>query len=448
MNIEFEHNGTEYIGSGDWDAEKGFTARLIGYLPSSASFMSNKLEPLPAQLPITIDRSKRGLLINPRYTKGGATHFSQNNPLTLSINVAASAFITELPWETPADIEITSLSVKCNALDMWYGDNIGKVEQDFSEYVATAHFKLETDIHETHLGSLKIDSNVTLPGFPRMGTYIFKTGATAGLLLKESATLEGAISLAKKIEGYFDLLTGFPSRSIAAKFTLAGVETPITASIAIYSHSEPSSDHPHRIFFRRGEHQIEPSFSTYVKAFDDISFLQNTLRMLSKSTMMVPEGFLSACNVIESLGKDAPNSNEGISEKIATISRALDSVEDKSAYAAFEAIKNKLPKHASFKDKFSLVSSFMSQFGFSVSLPQDTVSKVRGKYRHDILAVKPADVVVMQATVGFAWLLGLIWLCKQIGLTKDEIKTRCASELFHLQRNTGLGHWGKLEKEN
>ena len=171
--------------------------------------------------------------------------------------------------------------------------------------------------------------------------------------------------------------------------------------------------------------------------------MQTTIRYLAGDRIVLPEGFLTACNVIESIGKAAPNSNADLPQLLKAIAKSLKKVDSGLASRFNEEVRVKIFTHSSFKDRFDHVKAMLDDLGTPVRLKHSALSQARSAYRHDVVALKSEHFDAMRAGRGLAWFLGLVWLCQEIGVPKKVLQESARRDLFHVARGTALPLWGK-----
>ncbi|MCL4768189.1 MAG: hypothetical protein KJZ80_18365, partial [Hyphomicrobiaceae bacterium] len=185
----------------------------------------------------------------------------------------------------------------------------------------------------------------------------------------------------------------------------------------------------------------------YCKKHKSFSVMQNTIRYLSGGRIVLPEGFLTACNVIESIGKAAPNSKADLPSLLKLIAKRLRASDRALAERFNKEVRTKIFHQSSFKDRFEHVKTMLQEVGTPATLKHDELSVARAAYRHDIIALKPEHFGIMRAGIGLSWFLGLVWMCREIGISESMLSAASSRDLFHRQRGTGRELWGNLKRE-
>jgi len=330
-------------------------------------------------------------------------------------------------------------------LDLWYGDTTAKVEYDYAKQTVRARFSTSERKYVTKYGNLSIGLSFTPPGRPYQGNYNFKTKPYARLDLSQPIPITAAPKVARSMADYFDLLAGFPRAHMSLKIKTQQLDREVGMAIALGYSENHEDSHPFAVFISKAaQPSFVRSFEKYLDNHDTLHIMQGVLRYLSRENLMFPEGFLTACNIFETIGKPAPVSNKKLAKQLDRISKFLNS-QNKVLGGAFDGdIKSKLSTLPSFRDRYQYGCKLLAECGIEVTLNAKSVSGVRGTYRHNILALRDSDIETMRAGVGLAWFLGMVWLCREIGVSK-KVRSRAAQrETFHSLRRTRLPLWGKL----
>ena len=433
--------GIEFRGMPQWSDEDGFSAELTGLLNSPDFKMPTRL---PSMLRVTINEAERAILVHPYLARAGGMSFKSGAPISTGVTLCAQGIIRHLPWNIRASSGVTRLRLTSAALDLWYGEDTATIDRKFETYEITAHFKAVESCFATSLGELKIGLSITAPGIPAMGDYRFRTQAYATLILAQPLKLAEAVDAAAAIEGLFEILAGFPQRRFAFKVQLntAPGEAPLVLEAG--PSRKMSKDHPFALFIPRAVMpDVAGLLETYLQKHKSLAIMQTTIRYLAGDRIVLPEGFLTACNVIESIGKAAPNSNLDLPQLLKTIAKSLKKVDPGLACRFNEEVRVKIFTHSSFKDRFDHVKAMLDDLGTPVALDHTALSKARAAYRHDVVALKPEHLDAMRAGIGLAWFLGLVWLCQEIGVPKQVLRKCARRDLFHVERGTALALWGK-----
>lgn len=435
-------SGIEFRGIGNWSDEDGFTAELTGLLSKAAPKVDNKLS---TSLRITINEAERGILLRPYLAKAGGMAFKSGNPITTTIELRAEGIVRKLPWNIKASSKVTRLQLTSAAVDLWYGEETAKIERDHKTLSISAQFKATEESSPSDLGDFKVGLSITGPGTPVMGDYNFRTQPYVLLKPKKSLTLLQALETAYAMEGCFELLAGFPQRRFGFEVRLdTWPDHDVPFALASGPQRKTTKDHPFSLFIHRAHTpNIGKIFAGYHRKHKELLVMQNTIRYLSGNRIVLPEGFLTACNVIESIGKLAPNSNASLPALIKQICKTLKSTDKAIAKRFHDEVANKVPKNSSFKDRFEFVKSILDAVGVPIVLEYQELRNVRAAYRHDIIELKQKDFEVMGAGIGLAWFLGLIWMCREIGIPDSVLKPAASRDLFHDMRGTGRNLWGK-----
>jgi hypothetical protein len=433
--------GIEFRGMPQWSDEDGFSAELTGLLTSTDLKVQSKL---PSMLRVTINEAERAILVHPYLAIAGSMSFKSGAPITTGATLRAPGIIRDLPWDIRTSSSVTRLTLTSAALDLWYGEDTATIERKHETYEITAHFKAVESCFASSLGQLKIGLSITTPGFPAMGDYRFRTQAYATLFPARPLKLAKAVDAATAIEGLFEILAGFPQRRFAYKLQLD--TTPREAPFALEAgpSRKTSKDHPFAVFIPRAlMPDVAGLLETYLQKHKSLATMQTTIRYLAGDRTVPPEGFLTACNVIESIGKAAPNSNADLPQLLKAIAKSLKKVDSGLASRFNEEVRVKIFTHSSFKDRFDHVKAMLDDLGTPVMLKHTALSKARSAYRHDVVALKPEHFGAMRAGIGLAWFLGLVWLCQEIGVPKKVLQESARRDLFHVARGTALPLWGK-----
>jgi hypothetical protein len=291
---------------------------------------------------------------------------------------------------------------------------------------------------------LKIGLSITPPGNPAMGDYRFRTQAYATLISPRPLELAEAVAAAAAIEGLFEILAGFPQRRFAFKVQLDTAPRGAPLALEAGPSRKTSKDHPFAVFIPRTlMPDVAGLLETYLQKQKSLEIMQTTIRYLASGHIVLPEGFLTACNVIESIGKAAPNSKADLPQLLETIAKSLKKVDAGLASRFKEEVAKKISTDSTFKDRFDHVKAMLDDLGTPVALEHTALGKARATYRHDVVALKPEHLDAMRAGIGLAWFLGLVWLCQEIGVPKQVLQECAGRDLFHRFRGTALALWGK-----
>lgn len=437
-------HGVDFRGAPEWDNENGFSAKLTCI--NVAAGLSLPQKRLPQTLRITINEVERAILIRPRIVRASGFSFKVGSPATASITINADGIIRNLHWNAKISSRIEQLTIHSNALDLWYGEDNAAIDGDFVNREFKARFKAVEECFDLSSGILKIGISVKPPPTPAMGHYNFRTQPYATLTPHKPLKINDAIEAATAIEGLFDILAGFPQRRFEIFTTLTDLpDHRVPVFLATGPSRKTSTDDAFASFTSRRQNlAIASLLDTYLKNWKSLEVMRSTVRYLSGDRIVLPEGFLTACNVIESIGKSAPNSNTNLPQLLRLISKSLKKSDQDLANRFNSEVRNKIFTHSSFKDRYSFVKTILSDLGMSVSLEHSSLSNARAIYRHDIVALKPEHFKSMQAGVGLAWFLGLVWLCRQIGVPVEALKGATNRDIFHISRRTQLPLWGKM----
>ena len=441
QNMRVVIGGIEFRGKPQWSDEDGFSAELTGLLPLSGLRLPFRL---PSMLRVTINEAERAILVHPYLTSAGGMSFESGVPTTTRVTLRAHGIIRDLPWRVRASSSVTRLTLTSAALDLWYGEDTATIERNCATYEITAHFQAIESCFTSSLGQLKIGLSITTPGLPAMGDYRFRTQAYATLIPARPLKLAEAVDAAAAIEGLFEILAGFPQRRFAFKVQLDTATGEAPLALRAGPSRKTSKDHPFSLFIPRAQMpNVAGLLETYLQKHKSLAIMQTTIRYLAGDRIVLPEGFLTACNVIESIGKAAPNSNADLPQLLKTIAKSLKRSDPSLASRFNEEVRVKIFTHSSFKDRFNHVKAMLDDLGTPVTLEHTALSSARAAYRHDVAALKPEHLEAMRAGVGLAWFLGLVWLCQEIGVPKQVLQEGARRDLFHVERGTALPLWGK-----
>jgi hypothetical protein len=384
-----------------WSDEDGFSAELIGVLTSSDFEAPARLS---SMLRVTINEAERAILVHPYVATSGSMSFKSDAPATTDVTLRAQGIIRDLPWDTRASSRVTRLTLASAALDLWYGENTARIEQKSETSEITAHFKAVESCFVSSLGQLKIGLSIKRPRIPAMGDYRFRTQTYATLILAQPLKLAEAVDAAAAIEGLFEILAGFPQRRFAFKVQLNTAPREAPLALEAGPSRKMSKDHPFALFIPRAlMPDVAGLLETYLQKHKSLAIMQTTIRYLAGDRIFLPEGFLTACNVIESIGKAAPNSNADLPQLLKTIAKSLKKVDPGLASRFNDEVRIKISTHSSFKDRFDHVKAMLDDLGTPVALEHTALREARGAYRHDVVALKPEHLDAMRAGIGLAW---------------------------------------------
>ena len=433
--------GIEFQGMLQWSDEDGFSAELTGLLTSSDFKVPAKL---PSMLRVTINEAERAILVHPYLAIAGGMSWKSGVPITTSVTLCAQGIIRDLPWDIRASSSVTQLRLTSAALDLWYGEDAATIKPAYKAFEIIAHFKAIENCFASSMGELKIGCSITTPSIPAMGDYRFRTQAYATLISARPLKLTEAVDVAAAIEGLFEILAGFPQRHFGFKVQLNTAPGEAPLALQAGPSRKTSKDHPFGLFIPRAlMPDVASLLETYLQKHKTLAIMQTTIRYLAGDRIVLPEGFLMACNVIKSIGKAAPNSNADLPQLLKTIAKSLKKIDAGLASRFNEEVRVKIFTHSSFRDRFNHVKAMLDDLGTPVALNHTALSKARAAYRHDVVALKSEDFDTMRAAIGLAWFLGLVWLCQEIGVPKQVLQKCARRDLFHIQRGTALALWGR-----
>jgi len=442
MQIFFELNGTEYRGEAGWKDDDGFTAELISFTDMGKW---KSIPKLPEILIVRIDEARTGLLIKPFVTSGGGLNLNADSPISTSTTIKANAIVEDLPWDFDFATSIDEARISTTAMQLWRGDKNLSITFNRNR-TGKGQFKHTKISRKIALGQLVIKQNLTLPFSAHMGSLHIRTTTSTTLAYTSPRELLDCFVDVQVIEGYFDLLAAFPRRTAKISLTFAGHDSPYLMRIVCDQNEHTLDPDPLQTFFRFDVFGASGrSFDRYHANFSEYRLFQATLRHLSRERVRLPEGFLTACNIIETLGKNAPSSMADLLPVLDEIEEALHEVPRLQKLFS-KRIRRGYRFTSSFKDRFFYMNDFLSKLGVDVLLKHQHVIKTRGKFRHEITRLSPKDISLMSAVTCVAWVYGMIWLCREIGIPHKAMRSAVQSERFHLLRQTGLSSWGSIEK--
>lgn len=148
--------------------------------------------------------------------------------------------------------------------------------------------------------------------------------------------------------------------------------------------------------------------------------------------------------MIESLGRPDPDVDTVLKGELDAIERHLRASAPAQG-ARFGELRNKISLGSLFATRFRNVANTLSTVGVEVTLKPGAVAEVRGRHRHDIKSLTDKDMKTMQAAVGFAWVAGMVWMCRSIGISDEIIRPSLSNEIFHSMRRTQLWRWGRVQ---
>lgn len=431
-------DGLDYSGEASWTSEDGFIANLEGYFDGSFA----RPDQIPELLPIEIGKGKRALLVKPTLSRLGNLRMSVGRPTISSIQVRSDTVIHGMKWEIPASLRLQKIEVECEALRLWYGDETAIVDTNYQTQETTALFRTSTQEYETAVGKLEISLGYTSPGWPKKGKYHFTTSVGALLAFEDCIRVTELSLWAERIENFFDIFSAFPPSRKRLRIWLEGHENGLEVSYRNLLRGGGGDDHPHCIFLDHlSDIDVSAAFDAYLDQYDALRLLQDTTRYLSNKTIRVPEGFLTACNLIEALGSNGAVADQTRLEAAVHINELIG--KNPGYKKSWSIIDGSLLKQPSFVSKYRVVAERSKELGCPVSLEAGRVRDVRAKYRHDLRQLHQDDLIIMQAFVGFAWMMGLVELCEKIGIGKPIISQALSKEVFHLQRNTCISLWSR-----
>lgn len=391
----------------------------------------------------TIYGSRRAVLVGPYFTRYGGLELKVGSPEFSTCTLRARGLMPDVPWDVEATAEVEYIRVASNALTLWYGERGRPVEPTETGYRAT--FDWHTVAYDTIYGSLVTMQHIESPRLPALGKYHFNLYPLATLILPEPMSILAAHERAIAVDGFFDLLASFPRRSLQVKVRLRGWDTFLEMRVALNRARDVVDDHPYNVFIKRDQGiGVGQAFSRYLDGYKDRRLLQRVLRYLSATKLMVPDGFLTACNVIESLGKPDPDTDTVLKGELDAIESHLRECAPAQG-ARFGELRKKINLGSSFAARFRNVASSLSTLGLDITLKPGVVAEARGRHRHDIKSLTDKDMEAMQAAVGFAWVAGLVWMCRSIGVPDEIMRASLRNEIFHRMRGTQLWRWGKVQ---
>jgi hypothetical protein len=442
MQISFELNGSIYRGKADWRDDDGLTADLNSLIDLDRR---NLIPELPKTLIVRIDEARTALLIEPYIAAGSSFTHRYGSPGSKSMTIKANAIIEDLPWEFEATTLVEKVRISTTALQLWRGDENLSIKFN-REGTGTAHFKGTKRSRKIALGRLIIEQHLNLPYGGFMGSLHIRSRTSAKLAYDSPRELLDCFFDVQAVEGYFDLLAAFPRRKVEVHLTFAGHEASYPMRVTCDQNEHTLDPNPDQTFFRFGVFDASGrTFNKYHANFSEYRLYQATLRHLSRNRLRLPEGFLTACNVIESLGRSAPSSKADLRPALNNIEAVL-----KEAPQMQELFKKRvrpaISLHPSFKDQFLYMKDFLGGFGIYIQLEHKPAIETRAKFRHKIHRLEPKDINVMSKLTEVAWIYGLTWLCTDIGISQKAIAAAIQSERFHIFRRTGLSSWGHIAK--
>lgn len=435
MHLKIMIGDAEFTGPADWSDYHGLTAELSGFTERISRSAESK-----NHLFVVIDGTENALLLNV-HIRPRAQSWAVGQPIKELIHVSASRMVRGLPFDMQEMPAVQSWRFTSPALALWYGEDNAKIEVTRGEVVA--RFKTKIDAFDLGDGVATVERGITSPGFPNYGEYNFKTPIYFQFKPNDPVDIDTCFEDIWKTLCYFDLLAGFPSGPAECWLGILGSERTFTSHIAqhyLSSEKEEVKNHPYRVFIRRAQHDIKDSLPTYRRQFEKIKLIQWTARYLNRTSLNFPEGFLTACNLIEFLGKAAVSSRSSWPGDIEAICGALS--EETELRKKFDRMAKSLLLGPSFADRYKFVASYLSGFGISLAMPHKRVQSVRGKYRHEINKIDQADMDVMGAVVLLASFAGLVWTCEQAGIKAEDISRSADNIAFHQEFGTGARLWG------
>lgn len=440
MQLFFEISGKEYRGAANWVDGEGLTAELNSLI---SGYKDTRIPDLPTLLLARVDEARTVLLIDPVVTKGGGITLGNEVPAYTKLTLRALAMVENLPWNFDPTTQVTTLRMSTTAMQLWRGDENLSISFD-RKYSGAAQFSGTKKSRKVALGKMIIEQNLTLPYSAQMGSLSIQSATSVKILYSSPRALHECFFDLQAIEGYFDLLAAFPRRTATSGLIFAG------------------SDRfcPIRVAFDQNEHTLDPNpdqkfmsydlfkatgrtFDNYHKNFSEYRLFQATLRHLSRERVRLPEGFLTACNIIESLGKDAPSSRENMRCILEEIESALQGAPEMQNIFR-KRIVGSIQLTSSFRDRYNYMENSLNGFGLELSLNSRDVVQARGRYRHEITRLNQNDITVMSSAIGVAWIYGLAWICRDIGISSRAVTDALRSTRFHLLRRTGLQSWGRI----
>lgn len=331
-------------------------------------------------------------------------------------------------------------------MQLWRRDDNLSIDFDRKTGKGSAQFARTSATRKTKLGRLIIEQNLTLPFWGCMGSLHIRSTTSARLDYLQSREFLDSYFDIQVIEGYFDLLAAFPRRSAQIAIMFSDHDRPYPMRIALDQNEHTPDPHPQQSYFDFDRFSVlGRTFDKYHEGFMEYRLFQATLRYLSRERMRLPEGFLTACNVIESLGKGARSSTEDLIPILDSIEKTLHQNDPYLCSIFKERIRRQFQSTPSFRDRYQHMVNQIKKLGVVVRLKHRPVVEARGRFRHNITNLTQTDIKVMSATIGLSWFYGMNWLFQEIGIPHKALSVAARSTRFHLVRGTGLGAWGRLE---
>ena len=444
MHIFFELADLEFRGSATWRDDQGFTAKLnTSTFDGGQTLRSN----LPKLLLARVDEYRTVVLIEPRVTSSGWS-FDVNSPSASYVTIHARAMIEKLPWDFNTEAMVESFSVSSTGIQIWRGCSNLRIDMDWEKRKGKAEFECTCDRQATILGEMKIKQNLKMSDSVNSSKIEILSTSSIKIEYQKEKNILKCFSDIFIVEGYFDLLSAFPCRDANAYLIFSGDDNLYPLQIAWEANEITIDPNLHYGYLSYDNlSSIESTFNKYCSNFDKYKTVQSTIRWLSNNSITLPEGFLMACNVIEKLGRNIRNN-------AAELNDALDSIEhllqksDVEKYDLFRRrIRPQVQTGPSFRDRFEYMVQIFSNIGIAIMLSADSVSKRRGKFRHDVYSINTEDQKLMSEMVDLTWFYGLNWLCLEIGISQNMVRNAACSNRFHTLRPTRFSTWGKMSAD-
>lgn len=428
-------DGIEYTGTAVWTYKDGLVADLSSYFDGNGV----RINKLPDLIPAEVGRGKRVLLFKPTLTPNNI-NMSVGRPITDKIQLRTNAVIHDLPWEIPNELMLQAVGVQCEALRLWYGDETARIHSNHRTQKTKATFTTRKTKFNVSVGTLEINLGYKTPGWPYNGNYAFSTFVEAILRLSIPTPSSEFLNWAERIEGFFDILAAFPKPSNRVRVWFEGFEGSFPVNVRNTFLGGTSENNYNKVFISRSDKiNLSRTFDEYIKKCDEIDTLRITTRYLSSDHLQFPEGFLSACNLIETLGRSQAKPRRDLNRAAGQLSKLVS--HHYKYKGSWDIINSSILRSPSFKSCYEVVTQRAEKLGINVALKGSQVRDIRAAYRHDLRRLNHDDLVVMRVFVGFAWTMGLVEICAQLGISKAIITRAFTRVPFHMMRHTNMQFW-------
>jgi hypothetical protein len=441
--ISIQISERSFSGAPTWSDESGFRADLTTLSNSVYELLQYEI---PIVVPAILNESRRVFLYKPNIRSIGGEKWRVGDPISANISISALSVIYDVPWDMDVSEGLHSVQLFSNAFSLWYGMELGKIENDYERYAVSAFFSAEQESVTSSFGVIDVGNTFSGPSWPTYGKYVFELKPYIRIKFEKLNSISDVVDLTNKIEMFFELLVGFPQRDYNCVLKFNGVESrTIRMKVALRVKQRSQRDHPLGVFIEKKDiSDLSNHLELYVTNYDSIKLLQNTLMYLANDRVMLPEGFLTACNIIESIGKNAtPDSTDFIN----TIEEVKDylSQNDKGLYKKFVKYTDGVERGPSFNDKFKYCQDIIEHYGVQLKINRNKIKELRAKYRHDINGLTAEELESMSDFIRFVWVFGIVYICRMIEIPEATLRNSLRNSSFHFQRATGFSQWGSLE---